>query len=207
MYAFVANGIQTICYTQRQLDALLAIYPYPKFTVVRSEEEGRSWLRRHTRGITEVSHEKYGDTAKSGYASVSYEILDDSVDYKIDTSKIGYLRIQSTPGVSVDSRVDKLHIVVDNLKLRDDIIQHHVIAIRRVLKLLGEFIDVDIRVPDISIYLALMKYNGKDYTLRSTQRELASRMGAVSVTVENKDCQVSEDLSNEVEFDFGEYSE
>lgn len=39
MFAVVANGIQTICKTQRQLDYILAVYPYPKFKKCYTEEE------------------------------------------------------------------------------------------------------------------------------------------------------------------------
>lgn len=71
MYAVVANGICAICKTQSQLEAIIAVYPYPKFRKVYSEEEGREWIRRHNRSRNDYKFENYGNTFGSGYVSVS----------------------------------------------------------------------------------------------------------------------------------------
>ena len=57
------------------------------------------------------------------------------------------------------------------------------VAVRRILKILGEYADVDIIVPDISIYLAATKYTGKNYMVRGLQQDIQNRLGAVSFTV------------------------
>ena len=192
MYAVVANGIQTICYNQRQLDNILTIYPYPKFAKVRDVDEGRAWLRQHTRGLNDYVFEKYGDTMCRGYASVSYKIHEDSTEYEIDTSKLGFIRIGEHKNVITDSRSDYLRVIVEGTNLNEDIIQHHVIAIRHIVKLLGEFVDLNIIVPDISIYLAIEKYTGKDYIIKSAQREFKNRLGCLAITVNNSLWEVGE---------------
>lgn len=183
MFAVVANGIQRICKTQRQLDFIIAVYPYAKFQKCKDEDEAREWLRRNTRKYNSLRHVKYGNTSTTGYAQIEYFIADDNIYYNIYTSKVGYIRIQADESTKVDSRYDLLKVKICNVKLDDSLINHHVIAIRRILRLLGDFIDVDIIVPDISVFLALTKYSGKNYIIRGAQKEIATRLGGVSLTI------------------------
>lgn len=185
MYAVVASGLQKICKTQRELDTILALYPYPKFQVVRDEAEGREWLRRHTRILNDFAFDRYGTTARFGYARIRYSIEQGRVIYSIDTHKVGFIKVHSSANVAVDARPDTLRVVVSALSLDDNLIAHHVIAIRRILRVLGEYVDVDIVVPDFSVYLALTKYNGKDYIIRGAQRDIQNRLGGVSITLES----------------------
>lgn len=184
MYAFVANGIQTICQTQRQLEGLLALYPYPKFQKCTTVEDARKWIRNNQRSIQSTQLSNYGDTAISGYATVQYEIQENAVFYKVDTSKIGVLQILNTEeDILVDSRQDVLNITCLNLKLNDNLIIHHVIAIRKILRILGKFIDINLCVPDISVYLAIKKYSGLNYIIKGVQQDIFERLGAVAVTI------------------------
>lgn len=183
MYAIVANGLQTICRTQQELDTYLSLYPYPKFTKVRDEDEGRQWLRQHSRIFNEYEFERYGDTSKYGYAQMRYCLQDNMVRYEIDTSKLGYLKVLPGKDTDVDSRAEHITAVIRDLNLKDELIAHHVIAIHNGLKIIGTFVDVDIVIPDVSIYLALTRYTGKNYILLNAQRELRERIGGVSYTV------------------------
>ena len=183
MFAVVANGIQTICKTQRQLDYILAVYPYPKFKKCYTEEEARNWIRVNKRQFNAIKYSKYGDTATFGYATIEYFITNNNIYYNIKTEKVGYIKIQADNDIKVDSRKSLLKVKVCNVRLDDSLIAHHIIAIRRILKLLGEYRDIDIVVPDISIFLALTKYSGNNYVIRGCQRDIASRLGAVSITI------------------------
>lgn len=185
MFAVVANGIQTICKTQRQLDYILAVYPYPKFKKCSTEEEAREWIKQNTRQFNIIKYSHYGNTAISGYAIIEYFIANNNVYYNIRTEKVGYIKIQADNDIKVDSRKSLLKVKVCNVRLDNSLIAHHVIAIRRILKLLGSYIDVDIIVPDISIFLALTKYSGKNYIIKGIQKEIASRLGAVSITIKS----------------------
>lgn len=185
MYAIVASGLQTLCKTKRQLDTIVALYPYPKFQYVRTEEEGRQWLRQHTRLLNDFSFNRYGTTSCVGYMNVEYAIHEDKVEYFIDTRKLGYVKIQGDESTAVDSRPDSIHVVVQGLQLDNELIMHHVIAIRRLLRLVGVYVDVNVVVPDVSVYLAMSKYTGGNYVIRAIQRDIKDRVGGVSVTVKN----------------------
>lgn len=185
MFAVVANGIQTICKTQRALDRIIAIYPYPKFCKCKTREEARAWILRNSRSFSGLARERYGNTARSGYAKIRYAIVENGVDFDIDTKRVGYIKVPSEEKVLVDSRKTSLKVLVRDIKLNDESITHHIVAIRRILKLLGDFVDVDIVVPDISIFLAVTKYSGKNYVIRGLQKDIESRLGAVSLSIED----------------------
>ena len=164
----------------------MSIYPYPKFQKCFSEEEAREWLREHSRVITSEDRELYGNVVCCGYARVEYFIHGGITYYNVYTKRVGYLRIDPTEHISVDNRRELIKIKVKDTVLDDYIIQHHIIAINRILKLIGDFVDVDVVVPDLSIYLAAVKYTGKDYSIRSLQRIISNRLGGFSVTVREK---------------------
>ena len=67
---------------------------------------------------------------------------------------------------------------MDDLK-----ISSHIIAIKRVLNLLGSYVDVDITVPDMSVYLAITKYKGNNYIIHSLKNDFEKRLGGVSFTI------------------------
>lgn len=184
MYALVANGIATVCSSYRQLQALIALYPYPKFQKVASKEEGRRWLRAHTRRVNSVSFHNYGDTATTGFVTIRYEITEEGISYQLDTRCVGFLKFHAPEGVLVCNKSEEIKVWVTDVRLDDKLIIHHLIAIRRILRMLGEFIDVNVVVPDISVYLALAKYTGKNYMINAVQRDVATRLGAVAVTIQ-----------------------
>lgn len=186
MYALVASGIQTICKTQQELETYLSLYPYPKFAKVKDVNEGRQWLRKHSRLLNNYEFKKYGDTSLYGYVQMRYSILDDRVNYIFDTSKVGNVKMIPDKGMDVDSRYNSIHLVINNLNLRDELITHNIIAIHNGLKAIGAFLDVDLVIPDISIYLALTKYTGRDYLILNAQREIRERLGGISYTIERR---------------------
>jgi hypothetical protein len=186
MFAVIANGMQAVCKTQRKLDSILAVYPYPKFCRCSTEEEARKWLAANARAPYDPSFKKYGDTAKSGYAVVEYYIWDNTIYYNVYTGSIGFIKVFPDDGVKIDARPELLKIKVSGVRVNDLSISSHCVAIRRILKILGNIIDIDITVPDISVYLAAAKYTGKNHFIRGLQRDIADRLGGVSFTVSEK---------------------
>lgn len=147
-------------------------------------EEARAWLFEHARDLSVPRFNNYGETVNWGYVTARYQILENEVICELDTSKLGKLRVAVTEDVLVEYRQDRILIHCFKLRLDDSLIMHHVVAVRRVLKLIGEFADVNLYVPDISVYLALTKYSGKDYNVKGAQREINARLGSVAITVE-----------------------
>lgn len=53
--------------------------------------------------------------------------------------------------------------------------------------MLGGFVDINLVVPDISIYLAIKQYSGKNYVIKGLQQTIAQRLGAVSITIREEE--------------------
>lgn len=184
MYAIIANGIQAVCKTQRELDTIIAVYPYPKFVKCHTESEAYEWIRQHSRNMNLYRYKNYGNTATLGYASMEYYIADDCIFCNIDTKLVGFLKIMTTDkDVKVMSKQDLIKVKVCNIVLEDNKIAHHAIAIRRLLKVIGIYIDVNIVVPDMSVYLAATKYKGNDYRIKGLQKDISQRIGGISFSV------------------------
>lgn len=186
MFAVVANGMQTICRTQRQLDNILALYTYPKFQKFEKEEDALKWLRIHSRASWSMEHDHnhYGDTCYNGFADVTYVIAGNTIHYYINTERLGFINIVSQDmDTAVKNGRENIEVIVSNVVLNDLKITSHVIAVHRILRLIGRFVDVNIRLPDMSVYLAVTRYAGKNYIIRSLKREIEERLGGVSFTV------------------------
>ena len=183
-YAVIANGKASVCQSHKQLDAITAIYPYPKVRKFRELGEAREWLAANARCSYDTRIKHYGSTSAAGFIGITYKILEHGIDYVLDTSSLGYVYCSPLPGFAVDVRYNTMHVVCNDVKLNDDIIEHHIIAVYRILKLIGPFVDVDITVPDISVYLAMVKYTGRNYNIRKLRDLLSARAGGVSYTVE-----------------------
>lgn len=186
MYVFIANGFKGIIESSQTLSVLASIYPYPKFRKVQSKEDALKFLNRYNRGEINPSIENYGDTDKYyGYATIMYVIDRGDLYVTIDTSKVGFVRINvhTLKDTVVDNRPSMIRIQIKDMNLNDNLISDHCLAIEAILTLLGGYIDVNIEVPDISIYLALIKYSGENYIINSVQDVLRTRLGGVSVTI------------------------
>lgn len=184
MYALVANGIQTVVRSQEQLDLLISIYPYPKFRKCRTESDAREWIRQNSRADYGTEHRHYGDPAVTGYAEIEYFIADNTIYCNINTRKCGFIKIRTKDlNVKLDQRREFIKMKIENVVLNDDNISHHMIAIQRILIILGPYVDVDITVPDISVFLAATRYKGNNYILQDAQEAINSRLGAVSFTI------------------------
>lgn len=184
MFAVVANGIQTICKTQRQLDNILALYTYPKFQKFNREEDALKWIRQHSRVSWSNIYKQYGDTSGAGFLEIKYEIQNNTIAYNIDTEQLGYIgAISDDKDVAIRNGRTSIDIIVSNVVLDDLKISSHIIAIRRVLRLLGPYVDIDVLLPDMSVYLAITEYKGKNYIIRGLKQDIASRLGGVSFTV------------------------
>lgn len=178
MYAFISNEYRTTVNSQRQLDFLLSVYSYPKFKKVNSAQEAKQWFAEQDRAFIKSSSIRYGSKQKAAYVSVEYFIADNNVYYNLHTGNFGYMRFIDLPdNVKQDARYDLIKLKLCNVALNDLLISHHCIAIEHILKILGPYINVEIVLPDISVYLACVKYTGKNFAIRRIKRVLSERLG------------------------------
>lgn len=184
MFAFVGNGYAAIVRTKRELDRLCLLYQYPKFKKCSTEESAREWLRRNSRSICTTNLQRYGDTSYRGYVDIEYFIDDNFVAYNLDISKVGFVKIRcDDKNVVFTSTNDYIKVKVCKLSLDASLITSHLIAILRALRMVGDFIDVNINVPDMSVVLACTKYIGNNYVIKKLYKDLHTRKGGVSFTL------------------------
>lgn len=186
MYVFIANGYKGIIESKQTVDIMSAIYPYPKYRKVKDYESALKFLNKFNRADYGSDFKVYGDTDKNiGYANISYIIDKDDLYVNIDTTKVGFIRVQQDrlSDTTVDNRPTMIKIKISDIYLNDDLISDHCVAISNILELLGGYVDVNINIPDISIYLALTKYTGDNYIINNCQEIIKNRLGGFSVTI------------------------
>lgn len=186
MYVFIANGYKGIVESKQTLDILASIYPYPKFRHVGTKEAAIKFLNRYNRGEKQANFYNYGETDRDYcYATIRYVIDQQDLFITIDTSRVGFIRVanKNIRDTVIDNRPTMIRIRISNINLNDNLISDHCVAITTILELLGGYVDINIEVPDISVYLALTKYTGDNYIIKETQEVVKSRLGGVSITI------------------------
>lgn len=187
MYAFVSNEYKGIVYTQRQLDKLLGIFTYPEFKKVSTMEEADSYFLLKNRQQIESQHiYKYGkrEGVDSLSIRVEYFIDDNSIYANLDTSKCGFIKFGELPdNVTQDATYDLIRLKIRNVNLDDRLIAHHCAAIQYIVRLIDPIISLEVELPDISVYLALTKYTGKNYVIKRTQSIIQKRYSPVCYTI------------------------
>lgn len=182
MFVAIGSGKTRFCETQSELRQFQSIYPYVKYHYCKTKEEGLVWLRQNQRKIYDTRVTHFGSSVpQGGFIDIEYFIDGKNIYYNLHLKHFGKTRILPDPdsGVLVDNRENIIKVKVLNTILNDYVIVHHGIAIQRVLRILGDFVDVNIHVPDMSVYIAFTSYTGADATIRRIQEFLNRRAPSV----------------------------
>lgn len=184
MYAFVSNEYRTIVRTQRQLDFLCSIYSYPKFKAVTTIAEAKKFLADNDRAFFTPSLNKYGKVDDIGYISIQYFIGGNNIYVNVHTEHFGFIKFKQLPrNIKQDASYDLLKLKICNVVLDDKLIAHHCNAIKYVLSLFDDNINVELILPDVSIYLACTKYTGRNFVISALQDTLRKRKGITFYTI------------------------
>lgn len=182
MYACVGPEISKIVDSYAEVNDLRQKYPYIKCRRFDTEDECLEFTHRfaNKHSLQDINH--YGDTFKDLYIHMEYFIHGD-VYYNFDTRQLGNIRILPTSkDVTAENRMGLTKLRMSGLSLTDDIASH-LVAIYHGLKLVGPLVDVDITIPDHSIYYALCSYTGTDRTVNKVVNFIHQRQGRVSLTL------------------------
>ncbi len=184
MYAFISNEFRTIVYTQSKLELLRSLYSYPQFKKCDTYEEAIEFLNKTQRKFIYNGINKYNKNSNIGYVSVQYFIADNKIYVNIDTSKLGYIKLTNL-GVNVkqEASYDMIRLVFNNVVLDNSLIQDHCIAITSILRLFDNFVNVELKLPDISILLACTKYTGNMFQIRTLQNIINGWLGHIYYTI------------------------
>lgn len=184
MFAFVSNEYRAVVKTQTQLNFLLSIYSYPTFKKVNTYDEAHQFFKEHERKWIDNSIKIFGKKqSKIGYISIEYFIDNENIYYNIYTNRFGNIRFNLPESIKYTIDGSLLKIKVENHNLSNAYIAHHCTAISYILKVVGKFINVDLILPNISVYMALTKYTGKNFSIKNAQRDINNHLGNVYYTI------------------------
>ena len=184
MYAVVAPGISGIYYDWKQVERVHALYPFAKWCKCYSENEAREFIKRNTNKLIVKQLYNYGDTLKDLYIDAKYKIGNDCLYIVLDTSKVGIIRL-NCKDVIIEYKGYKVYIKVENTFLSDSTIASHMSAIHTLLSIVGPYVDVNIVLPNFSIYYALTSYKGKkSRAISLTQDAIKNRVCKVAYTLQ-----------------------
>lgn len=182
MWAVVGPGLHGIYTNYSKVEDILAVFPYSTVRKFRTEEECKRFINQNINKHKFGKITTYGNTFKHLYVRMEYFIQKDKVLYNFDITHAGYMRI-SHPMAIISNHRKNIKVTLPNIYLDNDLIQGHMIAIYHGVKILGSYMDVDIIVPDHSIFYALKTYTGNNRIVRKTQTLLKERLGEFSVTI------------------------
>lgn len=184
MYAFIADEYKTVVSTQRQLDFLLGIYNKPKFKKVDTIAEAKKFWSENEKSTISSDVIRYGGANKFSYITVEYFIADNNIYVNLRTKHFGFVKLSNLPNnVKQEVSFDLIKLKICNVILDNSLIAHHCLAICNIIRLLGPYMNLEIILPDISVFLALTKYTGKNPMIKKTKNELGSRFGYTYYTI------------------------
>lgn len=181
MYAVVAPGIHGVYTDTKTVERIRALYPYAKIRNFRDEDECWKFVNRYKNSYALDDVYNYGKTFDNMFVTMEYFIRD-SLYFNYDTSKVGYIKIISDRAV-VNNKAELITARLDNIALEDKSIFGHLIAIYHGLKLIGDMLDVNVVVPDHSVFYALNTYTGNNRVISRVRSFIDSRQGKVSLTI------------------------
>lgn len=187
MYAVVAPGIKGVYKYPRDIERILQAYPYARFHKFPTEEQCYAWLAENTTSRKLETIKDYGDAFPECAVVMSYFVYNDYLYVNCDTTNFGQMRIHVPPDspVELDQKPYMCSFKVRfTVKARP--IQQNLLALVKALQIIGDEIDLVIKVPDHSIFYALRSYTGKDPLVKRAQEAVQKRVGGTSVSLVRK---------------------
>lgn len=184
-YGYVGGGIKTVVTDFNVIRELQIKHPYSSFRKFYKEEKAWNWVkyRSSIKGVSKVT--RYGDTFADTYVTMEYFIYGDAAYYNFRTPNIGDIFLTtSEPNVFIENRKDVIKVKISKFNASDTILGH-LSAIYQGLNVLGPYVDVEIVVPDHSIFYSLTQYTGTDSRINRVLNLLKSRIANFSVTLDD----------------------
>ena len=194
-YGIAGPGVRMVTEKWKTVADLAAIVPYCSYRKFDTSQEAWNFINSRRQFKFDNYLRKYGDTFDSPYISLKYIIYGDTAYYTIKTEKFGNIRID-IPDLYIKYKANTILIKKDFDYLDNNSILDHIKVIGAGIALFGEFIDIDVVVPDNSIFYACFSYNGESEVIRKYREVIDNRMARISYSMEVKDGQHKRDVSS-----------
>lgn len=185
MYAITAPGYSSIVTNYKEVEKIKAIYPYAKFAKFTREEDAQLFLKRNSNPHEFANLFNYGNTFDKFFIYAKYRILNDGVYYVLDLTRIGSVRIFAKDAI-IEYKGYKTYVKMGNVNISDKSISGHLTAIYNLLEIIGENFDVNIEIPNFSVFYALTAYSkGNSRAVNLTRKMIQERICEVAFTLRN----------------------
>lgn len=186
IYAYTYPGGSGMTKDYKEIAWKLRIQPYFKYRVFYDMEVAQEFIRRYTMKKELKSLNCYGTVFTDKVISVTYFIYANTIFINYDKHKLPELVFEiNNNECAVNQLADTVSLRIDNIQVNNQSIIAHMIAIIYILRFAGEFVDLNIALPDRSIYYALFAYTGDNEIINRAQHAMKERLGGLAVTVEN----------------------
>ena len=184
MFAVVAPGLKGIYYHSREIDSILKIYPYARFKKCATEAECYQWISENESRRRLEELRDYGTAFHSCHVVMTYYLDEDNLYVNYDTKNFGQMRIAIPDSKDIElMQTPTLCAVKMPFEVYARPLQRSLLGLVTALELVGDMIDIVIKVPDHSVYYALRSYTGKDVVILRAQEAVRSRQGGTSVSL------------------------
>ena len=181
MFAFVSNEYSGIVYSKQHVKVLSNIYTYPVVQYCRTEAECRDFIRRHPR-FAYSGGKKAGWKKTTAYIRIEYFIADQTIYANLYTDHFGFVQLKLlNKNILQSATYDMIKLKIPYVNVEDESITSHCIAIQNIINLLSPIVNVQVKVPDLSVYLALTEYTGNNTTIMRIKKSLSNRVGKVAL--------------------------
>lgn len=182
MYAVVGPGIKGVYKEIRDVNAAISLHPYAKFRKFRTEAECWEFINTHTPKRLLETVTSFGRAFPVCRVVMTYFIREGRAYYNFNTKHFGTLRLTEEVD-ELEVHADRISARVDSPGLDNSKIMSHLVAIQYGIKLLGRLTDVEVIVPDHSIFYAIRSYTGSNSMPKRFRAFLETREGQVSITL------------------------
>lgn len=184
-YAIITPGISKITEVSSDVERIKLLYPYPKIFAHREQKVVEQWFEQNQYKQPIPFLRNYGNTLKKFTIHASYKIGENALFIKYDLKSVGNLFIeeQDDDNILIEYSGNIIRVRLDNVRLSNTTIDGHMSAIYTLLKLIGNVVDIDIKIQYYSIYYALTLYSKSNRRLINLTRDLIrTRHGGTAFT-------------------------
>ncbi len=183
-YGVVAPGISMVYADYGDVKRIKALYPYTKFRKFKNEEDAWAFVRKYSMKYRLLQGVyKYGDTFKHHFVRMEYFIGKEDLYFNFDTRNIGYIKVPERQNQLVENRANLIIVRIINFHLNNETITGHLMAICKGLDIIGDYVDVDIKLHDHSVFYVFQSYSGSSRTIQRIMQRIDNRLGKVSLTL------------------------
>lgn len=182
-YGIAGPGVNAVFTSWKQVADITAVVPYCSYRKFYTEEEAWNFVKSHSlKEYTGYLH-KYGDTFDTPYLTLKYIIYNNVAYYTVNTKHFGNIRMDVADAL-VQYRANLILIRKQFDSINENLIRDNMKVICSGVKLFADFIDIDVIVPDHSVFYAFYGYNGEDVEINSYKEYISNRIARVSFSME-----------------------